>query len=417
MVACHALNVKLLVRSQTSQPLRTDLRYFDSVKGGGEVKKKQRCLMKRFAALVAALVICASLCIPAFASNNASSQKWVITSEAQMKTESGVVGKYFQVTPYVGGNIYATNIESVWGYSDSFSGSTWVLPINYPDWWRSALPLGGYTYIAIDNVHVSYPSNFTSDVRFFLFDSTYSFDLSLDSPLASNPSNASSTFPASGFTLTSRVAAYPVSGYYYTAGGGGGTIGTVPYIRVSQGAATSTTLIQSLRQIGLGFVEPLFSDVSDASVQGLITCSRFYNLSSDNLIIGVCPTNFPSGGSSAQYPGRIACTAEISFFIDANKLPSGLKVGDEFPADTDAFDKLRDDLINKFPEAGDNIENGKDTIKGWNDTETVDTDVASTSISALNAMFQNLGGFLFIISLMVFGAVVLRMLIRKAVEG
>lgn len=369
-----------------------------------------RCFFKRFAALVASLVICAALCVPCFASNNASSQKWVITSEAQMKTESGVIGKYYQVTPYVGGNIYATNIESAWGDSDSFSGSTWVLPINFPDWWRSALPLGGYTYIAFDNVHVTYPSDFSSDCRFFLFDSTYSFDLSLESPLASNPSNVPSTYPASGFTLTSRVASYPVSGYYYTAGGGGGTIGTVPSIRVSQGVSTSTTLIQSLWQIGLGFVEPVFSD-SSASTQGLITCSRFYNLSSDNLVIAVAPPSFSSAVR------RIACTAEISFFIDANKLPAGLKVGDEFPADTDAFDKLRDDLIDQFPEASENIQNGKDTLTGWNDTDTVDTDVASTSISALNAMFQNLGGFLFIVSLMVFGAVVLRMFIRKAVEG
>ena len=94
-----------------------------------------------------------------------------------------------------------------------------------------------------------------------------------------------------------------------------------------------------------------------------------------------------------------------------------MQVGDEFPANNDAFDNLRDELLKQFPEVGDNIENGKPTIQGWNDTETVDSDVAVTSISALNAMFQNLGGFLFIISLMVFGAVVLRMLIRKAVDG
>lgn len=31
------------------------------------MKKKQRCFVKRFAALVAALVMCAALCVPAFA--------------------------------------------------------------------------------------------------------------------------------------------------------------------------------------------------------------------------------------------------------------------------------------------------------------------------------------------------------------
>lgn len=120
---------------------------------------------------------------------------------------------------------------------------------------------------------------------------------------------------------------------------------------------------------------------------------------------------------SSEFAYILTVSVAISFWVDANKLPAGLRVGDEFPANTDAFDQMRDDLIDQFPEASENIQNGKDTLTGWNDTETVDTDVASSSISALNAMFQNLGGFLFIVSLMVFGAVVLRMLIRKAVDG
>ena len=151
---------------------------------------------------------------------------------------------------------------------------------------------------------------------------------------------------------------------------------------------------------------PYSSSVSPTLGVGLST-AYLTNLASDRLVMGVRVND----GSYCMM------TAEFTFWVDANKLPSGLKVGDEFPADTDAFDDLRDSLIDQFPEASDNINNGKDTIQGWNDTETVDTDVASTSISALNAMFQNLGGFLFIISLMVFGAVVLRMLIRKAVDG
>ena len=78
---------------------------------------------------------------------------------------------------------------------------------------------------------------------------------------------------------------------------------------------------------------------------------------------------------------------------------------------------MRETLIDQFPEASENIQNGKSTLTGWNDTETVDTDVASSAMSALNAMFQNLGQYLFIVSLMVFGAVVLRMFIKKAVDG
>ena len=93
-----------------------------------------------------------------------------------------------------------------------------------------------------------------------------------------------------------------------------------------------------------------------------------------------------------------------------------MQVGDEFPADTDAFDQLRDDLIEQFPEASENIENGKSTLAGWNDTQTVGEDVASSSLGVLNGLFQNLGQFLFVVSLMFFGAVVLRMFIKKAVS-
>ena len=131
----------------------------------------------------------------------------------------------------------------------------------------------------------------------------------------------------------------------------------------------------------------------------------------------IAPDSFTVSSSWWNTYAQLSVRATMSYWVGADKLPSGLQIGDEFPADTDAFDQLRDDLIDQFPEASDNIQNGKDTIQGWNDTETVDTDIASTSISALNAMFQNLGGFLFIVSLMVFGAVVLRMLIRKAVDG
>ena len=121
--------------------------------------------------------------------------------------------------------------------------------------------------------------------------------------------------------------------------------------------------------------------------------------------------------SASDSPYILTVSVAISFWVDANKLPAGLQVGDEFPANTDAFDQMRDTLIEQFPEASEHIKNDKSTLTGWNDTETVDTDVAFSAMSALNAMFQNLGSFLFIVSLMVFGAVVLRMFIRKAVDG
>ena len=76
------------------------------------MKKKQRCLFKRFAALVAALMLCASLCVPAFASNNAQWRKWVITDEAMLPNEQGTNSKYFQLTPFQDGAVYAAVVQS-----------------------------------------------------------------------------------------------------------------------------------------------------------------------------------------------------------------------------------------------------------------------------------------------------------------
>lgn len=407
---------------------------FDAVKGGGEVKKKQRCLLKRFAALVSALVICLALCVPCFASNNASTKKWVVAEEATMPTESGANGKYFKLSPYVNGEVYAAPITTNWAktffqnvygsYPDSSSGASalFACPVNYPDWWRSAIPLGGLSYVTIDNVSLVKCTNngFNPDnFAFYFYSSQFSFVLTQSTTVGVTPT----------YELSSPLMAYPITARHPTTNTAGlNTIEDISadyIIRSVFSPTDSLHRLQQCSQIVFSPVQSRYNDVNGLgnSGMGFSRVNTLYNLSSDDLVILVLPywdgnSGFPAHDSTS-FPdvGSVTVTAVISFWIDANKLPSGLKVGDEFPADTDAFDQLREDLIEQFPEAGENIENGKDTIQGWNDTETVDTDVASTSISALNAMFQNLGGFLFIVSLMVFGAVVLRMLIRKAVDG
>lgn len=398
------------------------------------MKRKLRCFVRRFAALVAALVICLALCVPCFASNNASTKKWVVSEEATMPTESGVNGKYFKLSPYVNGEVYAAPIITNWAKTffqnvygsnpnaSSGASALFACPVNYPDWWRSAIPLGGLSYVTIDNVSVIRCTGngaIPTQVAFYFYSSQYSFVLTQSTTVGVNPT----------YELSSPLMAYPVSGRHpVTNTAGNNTYENVSADYILRSLSSSNDSLHPLQQCSQIVFSPVQSrydslyGVGDSGM-GLSRVNTLYNLSSDDLVILALPywdgnTGYPSH-SATSFPdvGTIAVTAVVSFWIDANKLPSGLKVGDEFPADTDAFDKLRDDLINQFPEASDNIEHGKDTINGWNDTETIDTDVASTSISALNAMFQNLGGFLFIVSLMVFGAVVLRMLIRKAVDG
>lgn len=379
------------------------------------MKKKHRRLLKRFAALVAALVICSALCVPAFASNNASSQKWVVVGERDMRNEMGTYSRYLHLTPYQGGEIYATTISSyVASLNINPSSSapeptncmTWLLPLNYPDWWRAALPLGNRAYIQFDSPQIVRNSTGSSISSFDVFAFSRSqasyFDFSVDrnQPTSSNTSdtlvvfrNDSPLFPLSSGIIDGSFGSSPLASG----------------VSLQVGSSSLVYSLQDFYQLYPAFwsVSGTYSGFSYTSIAGLS------NLSSDDLILGVTLPTFPASESGYILTVSVA----ISFWVDANKLPAGLQVGDEFPANTDAFDQMRDDLIDQFPEAFENIENGKDTLTGWNDTETVDTDVASTSISALNAMFQNLGGFLFIVSLMVFGAVVLRMLMRKAVDG
>ena len=378
------------------------------------MKKKQRCLLKRFAALVAALMLCVSLCVPAFASNNAQWRKWVITDEAMLPNEQGTNSKYFQLTPFQDGEVYAAVVQSfttkfrftVTNDDGSYfhGGDSFALNCyNYPDWWRSAIPLGALSYIQVVPKFIGYASSpfasswtSASSARLYFFDSNNR----IDSLVWSTPGNSSNSTSVGGYSSAVAPDIYLTDASFPSEPSTFINIGAL-WVKVGQ---TYRVSLSTFQNIVTGW--PFSSSVSPTLGVGL-SPAYLTNLSSDRLVMGVRVND----GSYCML------TAEFTFWVDANKLPSGLKVGDEFPSDTDAFDDLRDSLIDQFPEASDNIENGKDTIQGWNDTETVDIDVASTAISVLNAMFQNLGGFLFIISLMVFGAVVLRMLIRKAVDG
>lgn len=371
------------------------------------MKKKQRCLLKRFAAIVAALMLCASLCVPAFASNNASSQKWVVVGERDMRNEMGTYSRYLHLTPYQGGEIYATTISSYVASLNTIPSTsapapthfmTWLVPLNFPDWWRAALPLGNRAYIQFDSPHIVKNSTGSSLSTFFVFAFSRSqasyFDFSVD------PSKTSVVFRNDSplFPLSSAI----IEGSF-------GSNPTASGVSLQVGSSSLVYSLQDFYQL-----YPAFWSVGGSnSGFSYTTAAGLSNLSSDDLILGVTLPTFPASESAYILTVSVA----ISFWVDANKLPAGLQVGDEFPANTDAFDQMRDDLIDQFPESSENIQNGKDTLTGWNETETVDTDVASSALSALNAMFQNLGSFLFIVSLMVFGAVVLRMFIRKAVDG
>lgn len=104
-----------------------------------------------------------------------------------------------------------------------------------------------------------------------------------------------------------------------------------------------------------------------------------------------------------------------SLLVPKALLPADVKVGDWISQGT--MDKLQDQLVNDFDVNSDTLKDSKANFDSWQNSNTIDTDVAYTGLNIINALMQNVGQFVFIVSLLCFGAVLLRVLIRKAVEG
>ena len=103
----------------------------------------------------------------------------------------------------------------------------------------------------------------------------------------------------------------------------------------------------------------------------------------------------------------------FSLLVPASRLPD-VKLGDWV---SDSPEDLQDAITNQFGIDSGTLQNSKDNLNSWNNSSSVESDVAVGASGLLGGLFQNLGTFLFSVSLLCFGAVVLRMLIRKAVDG
>lgn len=104
-----------------------------------------------------------------------------------------------------------------------------------------------------------------------------------------------------------------------------------------------------------------------------------------------------------------------TLWVPAALLPAGVSVGDWISKGM--LEGLQDQLVNDFDVNSDTLVNSKQNFDSWQNSNTIDTDVAYTGLNIINGLMQNVGQFAFFVSLLCFGAVVLRVLIRKAVEG
>lgn len=383
---------------------------------------------KRFAALLAALVSSFCFCLPCFASNNAATFEWVITASKQMYGENGQLTDYFQLSPFVDGNFYAATFETRFlsyrgSYlaGDSSSGSNyavhpqvWGCPVNYPDWWRADLPLGRNSYVQFDKLSFiptgssSLFSDLTS-VSFLPQNKAYSFDITADNVVQKqkypNPDvHLSSVFPFYLIYTYSQATNNDVNDNHV-----GADLLCLTGKPVSYNSSSPVIYLMSedqcvlaLNQNNLHYSYYWIDSMANAS------------LSQIEWLVMPDISDWSDEQKLQLNDKILKVSAEVSFWIDANKLPAGLEVGDSFPA-SDRFDSLRDALLDTYG-VEQRMDDTQNLFSDGVSLGTVDSDVASSSSFVLSALFDSFGFVLIPLFVMFLGALIVRILLRKAVS-
>lgn len=393
------------------------------------MNKKRLCLFKRFAALFAALVSSFCFCIPCFASNNASSFQWVVTAVDNKYGENGKLTRYLQLSPFVDGHFYAATFETHFlsyrgeyyrgDYTDSSSYDSypqvWGCPVNYPDWWRADLPLGRTAYVQFDKLTFissgssSLFSNLTS-VSFLPQNKAYSFDVSIDNAVDRHK------YPDRDVHLSSHFPFYLISTYSQATNNDlnddkvGGELLTLSGMPVAYNSTSpviysmsENQCVLTLNQNNLHYSYLWIDSMANASLSQIewLVMPDISSWSDEQLL--------------QLHDCILRVSAEISFWIDASKLPPGLVVGDSFPS-SDSFDSLRDSLLDKY----DIEQKLADTDDLLNDSifdyTSVDHVVSGSASSVLSALFDSFDFLLLPLFLMFLGALLLRIVLRKAVS-
>lgn len=392
------------------------------------MKKKQRCLFKRFAALVAALVLVFSLSVPAFAVSDTEAAmpslndfyshhgSWYVWRST---TQSGFLYYELLCSPIsVSGTSYSlpysvpysTNAFDV-SYLANDSGLAYDYACAYPlplrgasGYWYElpSFPIGMSSTTDTCMVRVYSTVDQPSGTYGFLTSSFSRSDRILSFGNTAGSTSGSSTDTLDSFTFSSPFYSYPFS------------------IRESSSFSASGYVLQGGYT---NFIVPLSNYLS----------ARFIHLASTRYLRGTHSfVPYPSGftisssdigfvfvkqpSSSPVYSASAFDTTgsfAFSLLVPASRLPN-VKLGGWL---SDSPEDLQDAITNEFGVDSGTLKDSKDNLNSWNSASSVDSDVATGASGLLGALFQNLGTFLFSVSLLCFGAVFLRMLIRKAVDG
>ena len=395
------------------------------------MKKKQRCLLKRFAALVAAMMLCASLSVPALAADHdwpdcpptssfeSHSGSWYVWQRKTLGGFSGYELTSFSMQEYDDtntskfsfGTVYNTDSRT-YSYTSS-SGVTTTFMYSLP--YIPLAPRGGF-WSDYPSFPVGAASRYSACVRLYpvIWNDDYLSsvpdvfaDRSLYAFLTSWPSSGGSSIsdqydheifdtypvyiPSNIFFFGSKTDT-STNHTSFSIAGGDNNFWATPFNSEYLSIRSSHLSDSSMSSF------PLNSTIPSSDI-GFVFCKR------------------PSGDGMHVYNSEFNVTLSFvaTLWVPDALLPADVKVGDWISKAT--LEDLQDELVNEFDVNSDTLKNSKDNLNSWNNTSSIDTDVASTASGILDGVFQNLGTFLFSVSLLCFGAVVLRMLIKKAVSG
>ena len=396
------------------------------------MNKKQRCFFKRFAALVAALILVFSFSVPAFAASDTEADmpslddfyshhgSWYVWRSLK---QSGFLYYELLCSPIsVSGSSYSlpysvpysTNAFDV-SYLADDSGKAYDYACAFPlplrgasGYWYElpSFPVGMSTNTDTCLVRVFSTAEQPSGTYGFLTSSFSRSDRILSfgntAGSSSGSSSGSSTDTLDSFIFSSPFYSYPfairqttsssASGYVLQGGDNGFFVPLSNYSRA--------------RFIHLGSTRFL------RGTHSFVSYPSGYTIPSSDIgfVFVKQPSSTPVYSASAfDTMGSFA----FSLLVPASRLHD-VKLGDWI---SDSPEDLQDAITNEFGIDSGTLKDSKDNLNSWNSTSSVESDVASGASGLLGGLFQNLGTFLFSVSLLCFGAVVLRMLIRKAVDG
>ena len=392
------------------------------------MKKKCRCFFKRFAALIAAFVVSVSFCSPCFAAFGTEvvmpslddfykhHGSWFVWRNATLSNSLyyellcspiSVSGTSYSL-PY--SVPYSTNAFDV-SYLANDSGLAYDYACAFPlplrgasGYWYElpSFPIGMSTDPNACLVRVYSTADQPSGSFGFLASSFSRSDRILSFGNTAGSSSGSSTDTLDSFAFSSPFYSYPfairettsssASGYVLY---GGDNSFIVPPSNYSDDALLS---LGSTR-----FLRGTFSFIDYPSG---------YTIPSSD--IGFVFVKQPSF-TPAYYASSFDTTATFAFslLVPVSRLRD-VELGDWLSGSPEDLQKV---IIDEFDIDSDTLKESKDYLTLWKNASSVDSGVASGASGFLSGVFQNLGTFLFSVSLLCFGAVVLRMLIRKAVDG